>query len=559
MSDLERSRLLELGMELAPNRTMESFAQKLYLYQVLTKPSEELYLSYLSITEDGKSKLPSYLIGELRELFPKLKVNDETLNLMLLSEEGYEKTLENHNVLSTEDLYAEFATALGKLAGGILPEGEEEYLCRLYASLLADETSAGKAEELLEAAFDTYRGDPLSESAAKQIFKDTMAVSVSSLEKFAACAYAHFVIYGLHLDERETAEPGAVDYGNVMHAFLEKFGKYLQENKIDYATMPKEEAEKIAGEIAAELFRDETDLLTAKVTENPYLGRQVKRILSRSITAFQEQLKRGDFVPAHYEWEFKRSLNERGDLIRGKIDRVDLCEGDDATFVKILEYKSSDRKYEDLLFQCGVRIQTAVYLSEAIKKIEEEKEKEGGEKKDVKPAALLYYHLQDPFLDEEKVGDDTEKDRAKALSPFGLVVKGEATDHLDKYKETGKSPAIPVSFTSTGKTYESGTQKTMEEMEAILAEADEKVLSTVEDISAGKIEVSPLVIKKKQYDACAFCPFASACGFDEKIGGYKKRTELDVIGKPQNTGNGGAGNNGDNSDDDDDYDEINDD
>ena len=99
--------------------------------------------------------------------------------------------------------------------------------------------------------------------AAKQIFKDTMAVSVSSLEKFAACAYAHFVIYGLHLDERETAEPGAVDYGNVMHAFLEKFGKYLQENKIDYATMPKEEADKIAGEIAAELFRDETDLLTA--------------------------------------------------------------------------------------------------------------------------------------------------------------------------------------------------------------------------------------------------------------------------------------------------------
>ena len=61
LSDMERSALMEQGMELAPNRAMESFAEQLYLYQILTKPSEEVFLSYLSVTEAGDSKKPSAL------------------------------------------------------------------------------------------------------------------------------------------------------------------------------------------------------------------------------------------------------------------------------------------------------------------------------------------------------------------------------------------------------------------------------------------------------------------------------------------------------------------
>ena len=69
ISDMERTGLISQGMDLAPDRAGESFTEQLYLYQILTKPTEELNLSFLSVTETGESKKPSYLIGELKKMF----------------------------------------------------------------------------------------------------------------------------------------------------------------------------------------------------------------------------------------------------------------------------------------------------------------------------------------------------------------------------------------------------------------------------------------------------------------------------------------------------------
>ena len=65
LSDMERNTLLSKGFELAPSRSMESFTEQLYLYQILTKPEEELYLSFLSVDSSGESRKPSVLIDEL--------------------------------------------------------------------------------------------------------------------------------------------------------------------------------------------------------------------------------------------------------------------------------------------------------------------------------------------------------------------------------------------------------------------------------------------------------------------------------------------------------------
>ena len=43
----------------------------------LTKPSEQLNIYYSKVSADGKSIRPSYLIQELRRLFPLLPVQDE--------------------------------------------------------------------------------------------------------------------------------------------------------------------------------------------------------------------------------------------------------------------------------------------------------------------------------------------------------------------------------------------------------------------------------------------------------------------------------------------------
>ena len=64
-------------MELAPTAKEESFQQRFYLYLMMTKPSKQLVLSWCRTGADGKSRRPSFLIGELRAMFPNALLADQ--------------------------------------------------------------------------------------------------------------------------------------------------------------------------------------------------------------------------------------------------------------------------------------------------------------------------------------------------------------------------------------------------------------------------------------------------------------------------------------------------
>ena len=76
MSENDREKFEEKGLELAPGVREQAFIQKYYLYLHLSKPTEELNISYSKLTSDGKSARPAYLIGELRKMFTNLPVFD---------------------------------------------------------------------------------------------------------------------------------------------------------------------------------------------------------------------------------------------------------------------------------------------------------------------------------------------------------------------------------------------------------------------------------------------------------------------------------------------------
>lgn len=58
---------------------------------------------------------------------------------------------------------------------------------------------------------------------AKILYGEISPYSATRLERFAACAFAHFLQYGLKVTERAEYEFRAMDMGNVMHMALEKF------------------------------------------------------------------------------------------------------------------------------------------------------------------------------------------------------------------------------------------------------------------------------------------------------------------------------------------------
>ena len=69
---------------------------------------------------------------------------------------------------------------------------------------------------------------------------------------------------------------------------------------------------------------------------NAYMVRKIKRILKRTVTAMQYQLKKGSFVPEQFEVSFSVleeldavniALSEQEKMrLRGRIDRMDVRE-----------------------------------------------------------------------------------------------------------------------------------------------------------------------------------------------------------------------------------------
>lgn len=74
ISDRDRERFEERGIALAPGTREKSYIQKFYLYLHMTKPTEELMLTYSKVSADGKNRRAAYLIGDLKRMYTKLPV-----------------------------------------------------------------------------------------------------------------------------------------------------------------------------------------------------------------------------------------------------------------------------------------------------------------------------------------------------------------------------------------------------------------------------------------------------------------------------------------------------
>ena len=74
---------------------------------------------------------------------------------------------------------------------------------------------------------------------AKALYGEISDYSATRLERFAACAFAHFLKYGLAVTERAEYEFRAMDMGNVLHQALERFAAEIRRKGLDWRDLRK--------------------------------------------------------------------------------------------------------------------------------------------------------------------------------------------------------------------------------------------------------------------------------------------------------------------------------
>ncbi len=508
-TDREREFLGSQAIELAPTAREEGFRQRFYLYLALTKPEQELILSYSAMDGSGKSMRPSTLIGELKKLFPGLS---ETIP----SKERVPLSMREARELLSDGL-REY-----KQTGG------DGRFFELFKAFLLSERHSEEGRRLLEAAFYTYEQKGIGKIAARALYGSVISGSVTRMEQYASCAYAHFLNYGLELMERQEYELAAMDIGNLFHDSIDLCFQRIKEEGKDFKSLTEEERKALVHDCVLHVTEDYGNTILKSSARNAYLAGKVERITDRTMWALTEQLKKGDFTPVGFEVSFSASDHLRamriplsGDEaihLRGRIDRMDLCEDEEAVYVKIIDYKSGKTAFDLTALYYGLQLQLVVYMDAAL-----EMEERRSPEKPVVPAGIFYYNIGDPLVDKE--GEMTEEEinrrMLKQLRMNGLVNTDlNAITHLDREIVT-ESDVIPVAM-KNGIIQEARSSVAGGKRFAALREfVQQKLKKEGREILDGVIDVSPY--KQGSRSACDYCPYHAVCGFDLKTEGYGYR------------------------------------
>lgn len=516
ISDVDREFLQQSGMELAPTPRQQMYIQRLYLYMNMTKPSQKLYLSYSRISSQGKSIRPSYLIDVIRKLFPALEIQKSVQETSGLSQ-----------VIGPEDGLEFVARGLREYAAGRENGYEEEELFPLYHFYEQDPKLSNFAGKLAKAAFGRYRHHPLGKAVARALYGTQLENSVSRLERFAACAYAHFLEYGLMLKEREEYRFEQVDMGNVFHEVLEIFAGKLAKCGMSWFDFEEKEGDRLLLEAMQECTARYGETVLYSNARYEYMTERMYRILKRTIRTLKEQLRAGVFVPSAFELSFSRvedpdavdialSPEERMKL-KGRIDRVDTYEDENHVYVKVIDYKSGSHKFDLAAVYYGLQLQLVVYMKVAAK-LEQSRHPD----KEIVPAALLYYHVSDPMIvaDKELTEEELNREIQKQLRMTGVVSAKEQVISLLDGDFTDKSLVIPVERKKDGSLSARSAVLEQQDYELISDFVSHKIRSFGRKILSGDIEINPCQQGNK--DACAFCSFSQICEFEEAEGCRKR-------------------------------------
>ena len=512
LSELDRDFFKEQGVELAPGPKELMNMQRFYLYLNMTKPREHLILSFSDTNAKGEGISPAYLIGSIRGLYPDLdikRVNKSDNSGDSLLGNGIEAEGRNREYCYPENPEAGIDVFLEKLARETekdhdIPDQTDAMFGELYSWYLQNSKYRDRVQKLVQSAFAGKPEDIISQSVAKALYGEVSPYSATRLERFAACAFAHFLQYGMKLTERVEYEFKAMDMGNVMHEALERFAEEVRKRGLNWTELTEQERNQIADQCLDNIVADYGNTVLKSSARNEYMIERTRRILRRTVWALQKQLEQGEFQPEGFEVTFGG----------GRIDRVDIMEDQNKVYVKVIDYKTGNTSFDLVYLYHGLQLQLMIYLDGALR-VEQKKYPD----KEIIPAGVFYYNIKDPMI-QEKIDADVEAVSAglmKELKMNGLVqADAELVHRMDN-----SLGSIPVAFNKDGSFRKNSSVADRTQFAVLGRYVRTKIEKIRNSILEGNAQVSPYELGKK--NACTYCPYMTVCGFDRKLSGYEFR------------------------------------
>lgn len=519
LSDREREWLASHGVELAPGIRQRYLEEQFLVYIGLTRSSEFLWVSYALADNEGAALNPSVVIGRLRAVFPKLREK------VFAAEPGRVPGNDLHYVAHPRGVIPYLAT---RMRGYLRGDEIDPIWWDVYNHALTNPVTAALIKTVLESLFYHNSDPPLGPNLTLSIYGNPLRASVSRIELFNACPFAHFCHYGLRLRERRIQKLGPPDVGEFIHAALKLFVERAGLKAPDWSKLPDDACAQLAAEVVDELtpaLQNEILLSTARYR---HLGAKVQKTVERAALVLTEHARRGNFRPLGLEVPFGPgeaiapppvTLGDREMHLVGRIDRVDAAEWKGKQYFRVIDYKSGHARVDLPSIIHGLQVQLLAYLDVVLTCAPQliGSEAEG--------AGMLYFRAHNPLVSAEGPLEQTlvkEKVLEKLRMNGLLVADQEVIRLMDSDTGPGHSSRlIPVSITKKGRFYASSAVLPLDRIAALRSHLRGLIRRTGKRIVDGSVEIVPSVLGR--FHACRYCVFRPVCQFDPLFSGNRLR------------------------------------
>lgn len=495
LSDTERCELIENGAELVSNLEYNSVSERFIAYHALTLATEKLYISYSAIDASSASLTPSEIVGEVTNIFPNCRINNDSLT---------------NKIESRKSAYTAFAE-------------EKNTSSVLGATLYEYFKNNGTATELaMLQKINKKQFGIESDELATELFGKSMYISASKTEKFYKCPFGYFCEYGIKAKPRREAEMDPAQTGTLVHFALEKF---LSENPKDKFThynvdTVREKVNEIIDGYVLEMLGGYSDKSGSFIRTINLIKENTVRIVLHLVDEFSQSR----FVPV----DFELSINNDGDIapylinlenggtvkIIGSVDRVDAYKTEENTFIRVIDYKTGGKDFKLGEVFGGLNMQMLIYLFAIWQN--------GGERYDnVLPAGILYFQAKSPRMTSATLPRTADALAVKSKmyqdsKMSGMVLNN--IDVIDAMEKDGANVFVPAKLDKNGNA--AGNVISIKSLELLREKVNGNIRNMAKALQSGEINALPTE------KGCDYCKYRDVC----------KREEDDEIREIENIG-----------------------
>lgn len=526
LTDAERDLLAVLDLRLGPDPRSQIAHERYLAYIACTRSRGRLVLACAAASADGKPLHPSPIIAHIQRLFPHLKLEPIPATQDWRGADHAEDLLEP--ILRELALARDEAAAASRIAQLAIHPAISPVVARW--------------RDIVAARADVS----LPPTAVTQLYGAELRTSVSKLEQFAECPFKFFVAAGLGAEERKEFQVDHRERGTFIHRLLDEFHLRLAADGRRWRDLAPADAAALAARVGEDLLGSPEFARFAADEARRFAARTLIDSAQRLLAALAGWMPGYAFDPVAVElgfglpgsplpgWRLELG-GARSLLLRGRIDRVDLCrDGASAeAFAVIVDYKSSPKKLDALKIAHGLQLQLLAYLRVLCQRRDELQPWAGNPLSadlsaalrdlPLRPAGVFYVALhgaagatggRGEILGEDEAGRRTTYQHSGRFDLAQLP-------RLDRRPGGQASGQFRYALNKDGSlSRRGGDALPSAEFAGLLAQVEASLRQLGEAIFAGDVRVAPVRLSASE-KACDRCDYRAICRFDPWIQPYR--------------------------------------